>query len=331
MRRLAFLLLALALIAAACGDDDTGATSTATEAPAGTEAPAETTTTATVETTTTAAETTTTTRPPKVAASDDTLFFVGSDASNSVFNIFSIKADGSDRTQLTDMTQAFIPNVSPDRTQVVFFNTDTGEGFVWVMDADGSNLTQVTDYSSATADWHPDGTSLVMNSDSQGEPVDTPDVYHVALDGTVIEQLIDSDETSEYDAHFTPDGGTIVFVSTIDGDADIYSMELATGETRTIIDWPGDQGVPRLSPDGLLMTYSHGGDIYMLDILIDETTQLTNDPAIDDMADWSPDGTRIVFASNRNGNFDLFTMDRFGGELQQVTNTPEIELFPSWS
>ena len=39
---------------------------------------------------------------------------------------FSINADGSERRQLTDMTSAFIPNVSPDRTQVVFFNTDTG-------------------------------------------------------------------------------------------------------------------------------------------------------------------------------------------------------------
>ena len=196
MRRLFALLVTMALIAAACGDDGSGSTSTATDgptvtdAPSTTQPPAETTTTAAEATTTTTAAGTTTTVAP-IAASDDTIFFVGSDAEVANFNIFSVKTDGTERTQLTDMTDAFIPNISPDRTRVAFFNTDTGEEFVWMMDADGGNLTQVTDYSSATADWHPVGTSLIMNSDSQGEPADTPDVYSVALDGTVIEQLID--------------------------------------------------------------------------------------------------------------------------------------------
>ncbi len=335
MRRFAFLLTVLLLIGTACSGDDTGVIGTAADPPMTTVTPttatATTPTTAPVSTTTTDAAVTTTTLAPRAAATDETIFFVGGDQTGKVFNIFSIRADGSERTQLTDMTQAFIPNVSPDRTQVVFFNTDTGEEFVWVMDVDGANLTQITDYSSATADWHPSGLSLIMNSDSRGEPIDTPDVYHVALDGTVIEQLIDSDGTSEYDAHFTPDGSAIVFVSTIRGDADIYVMELASGDTRVLFDWPEDQGIPRISPDGLLITYSHGGDIYLFDVLLDETLQLTSGPVVDDMADWSPDGTRIVFASNQNGNFDLFTMDRFGGDILQVTDTPESELFPSWS
>ena len=339
MRRLFALLVTMALIAAACGDDGSGSTSkatdgpTVTDAPSTTQPPAETTTTAAETTTTTAAGTTTTVAP--IAASDDTIFFVGSDAEVANFNIFSVKTDGTERTQLTDMTDAFIPNISPDRTRVAFFNTDAGEEFVWTMDADGGNLTQVTDYSSATADWHPDGTSLIMNSDSQGEPADTPDVYSVALDGTVIEQLIDSDATADFDAHFTPDGSTVVFVSTRNGDADLFLLDIASGEVVEFIGGPGDQAVPRISPDGTMVLFTNtadgNSDVYLTDFEDGPVTVLTDGPEVDDMADWSPDGQRIVFMSDRSGNFDLWMMDADGSNPIQLTDTPELELFPSWS
>ena len=53
---------------------------------------------------------------------------------------------------------------------------------------------------------------------------------------------------------------------------------------------------------------------------------------------WSPDGTRIAFASNRDGNWDIYTMAADGSDVQQVTFvTPEhdweyVQSFePTWS
>lgn len=53
---------------------------------------------------------------------------------------------------------------------------------------------------------------------------------------------------------------------------------------------------------------------------------------------WSPDGTRVAFASNRDGNFDIYTMAADGTDVQQVTFVSAgepwefVESFePTWS
>jgi Tol biopolymer transport system component len=46
--------------------------------------------------------------------------------------------------------------------------------------------------------------------------------------------------------------------------------------------------------------------------------------------DW-PDG-RIAFASNRDGNFEIYTMNPDGSDVVRLTDTPRIdELMPAWS
>jgi Tol biopolymer transport system component len=45
----------------------------------------------------------------------------------------------------------------------------------------------------------------------------------------------------------------------------------------------------------------------------------------------SPDGSRIAFASNRSGNWEIYVMDADGTDVQQVTNHPAVDEFPSWS
>jgi TolB protein len=49
------------------------------------------------------------------------------------------------------------------------------------------------------------------------------------------------------------------------------------------------------------------------------------DPAL------SPDGTRVAFASNRDGTWDLYILTLESGEITRVTNSPEYEAAPSWS
>src|SRR6478735_7502945 len=53
---------------------------------------------------------------------------------------------------------------------------------------------------------------------------------------------------------------------------------------------------------------------------------------------WSPDGSRIAFASNRDGNFDIYTMAADGSDVQQVSfvsageSWEYIQSFePTWS
>lgn len=58
--------------------------------------------------------------------------------------------------------------------------------------------------------------------------------------------------------------------------------------------------------------------------------RLTDDPAEDDNPAWSPDGDWLVFQSDRNGNYDLWMMNRDGTGLVQVTTDPADDLLPAW-
>ena len=60
-------------------------------------------------------------------------------------------------------------------------------------------------------------------------------------------------------------------------------------------------------------------------------TRLTNGDWDDITPAPSPDGTKLAFASNRLGHWDLFLMDLSSGDLTQLTNTPEYDGAPTWS
>ncbi len=49
------------------------------------------------------------------------------------------------------------------------------------------------------------------------------------------------------------------------------------------------------------------------------------------LASWSPDGTRIAFTSNRDGNAELYVMNRDGSNVRRLTNHPSVDTTPTWS
>jgi WD40 repeat protein len=58
---------------------------------------------------------------------------------------------------------------------------------------------------------------------------------------------------------------------------------------------------------------------------------LTKGPTDEYSPVWSPDGTKILFTSDRGGNFDLYVMGADGSAAPtRLTTAPEIEISPSW-
>jgi tricorn protease len=88
---------------------------------------------------------------------------------------------------------------------------------------------------------------------------------------------------------------------------------------------------PALSPDGKTLCFEYLGDLWTVPAAGGVATRLTVSEAYDAWPRWSPDGRWIVFASNREGNFDLFVMPSEGGPARQLTFYTTNEYPMDWS
>jgi len=100
---------------------------------------------------------------------------------------------------------------------------------------------------------------------------------------------------------------------------------------------PGDYWEPSLSPDGTRVAVGVGawtpvGDVWLLELSRGSFSRLTSDPRDDATPVWSPDGKEIVFASNRNGPFDLYRKDAGGTGSDELVLQSSADKFPiDWS
>jgi eukaryotic-like serine/threonine-protein kinase len=96
-----------------------------------------------------------------------------------------------------------------------------------------------------------------------------------------------------------------------------------------------------LSPDGQKLAVQvtdwqrKSSDIWTYELLGGTRNRFTFDSSIDAYDSnpiWSPEGSRIVFASNRNGHFDLYQKASSGGAKEEVLLQSDADKFPtSWS
>lgn len=74
-----------------------------------------------------------------------------------------------------------------------------------------------------------------------------------------------------------------------------------------------------ISPDGQTIAFSHKGDLYLVDSTGGQARPLTFHSAYDFNPVWNKDGSKIAFASDRYGNFDVFVIKVEGGEPLRLT------------
>jgi Tol biopolymer transport system component len=94
-------------------------------------------------------------------------------------NIYVASSQGGNRRQLT---RGEMPAWSPDGSQIVFHSDQPGSDQIFVMNADGSGLTQLTKgpARNIAPDWSPDGSRIVFTSWRD----DNSEIYVMNADGT---------------------------------------------------------------------------------------------------------------------------------------------------
>jgi hypothetical protein len=180
--------------------------------------------------------------------------------------------------------------------QIVFLSTRSGYPNLWLMEPDGSNQTQLSfnQYGDIYVAWSPDGTQLTFNSGRDGDS----EIFIMNADGTNIRQLTTNEIFDDRAPRWSPSDEKIAFYSDLDGNFEVYTMDLESSNIQQL-------------------TTDHGiyGDYEMIFITLD----------------WSPDGEQIVFASDRDGDKEIFIMDADGSNIHQLTSNEDIDEFPDWS
>ena len=79
------------------------------------------------------------------------------------------------------------PAYSPDGSRIVFVATHDGDPELYIADADGSNVTRLTENDAVDASprWAPDGSHLLFVSDRDGDF----NIYTMRPDGSGVEML----------------------------------------------------------------------------------------------------------------------------------------------
>ena len=136
------------------------------------------------------------------------------------------------------------------------------------------------------------------------------------------------------DYAFSPDGKEVCYASKRDRDearstnADLFTVQAATGETKKITENPAYDGSPLYSPDGRYIAYraqarpGYESDRFRL-MLYDRSTgrhrSLTDafDRWIDSFA-WAPDSSRIYFQAEDRGRTPIFEVPVAGGAIRRI-------------
>jgi len=89
----------------------------------------------------------------------------------------------------------------------------------------------------------------------------------------------------------------------------------------------------RGSQDVVLLSLEENGYAHLFFYIPQQLplTRLTYGEWDDTSPALSPDGTKVAFASDRGGTWDLYILILESGEITQVTNSPGYESAPSWS
>ena len=168
--------------------------------------------------------------------------------------IYSMNADGSDQTRLTNGQENEYPAWSPDGAQIAYTQF-ASDAEIFVMDADGSNGRDLSN-DPATEDydpsWSPDGTKIAF---ARATDSSNFDIWVMDADGTHQTQLTTEPAFDGYPA-WSPDGTHIAFTRPLDdGQNDIFVMN-ADGSNQLVAGRHRD----RLQPahhSGLLRRVHH--------------------------------------------------------------------------
>jgi Tol biopolymer transport system component len=257
-------------------------------------------------------------------------------------NIYSMKPDGSDVKQLTNLGSqniaAFWESWSFDGSEIVFVESSSSFApQLWLMNSDGTKQHQVFDdgnYQDYAPSFAPDGSHLIFTRCQPAAP-NSCAIYRVNIDGTGLQTITHfSPVINEWEANYSPDGKRISF----------EAFELGGFLSAVYLMNPDGTGLQRItkpapcafdanwSPNSKKIAVSthecnpQANQIWTMNADGSDITPLTNTglPIVNGNSTWSPDGGHVAFERDNisKGTSAIFVISADGKEQTQLLEIP---------
>ena len=179
--------------------------------------------------------------------------------------------------------------------------------------------------------WSPDGTRIAFMSTRDGNP----EIYVMNKDGSHVQRLTNN-PAIDASPTWSPDGHQIAFVSdrTGQGNPQLYVMESdGLGQHQIAhdskIDRPTWSSAP-FNEIAFAASTGPGFDIKVMDVTTRQIRTVTDGLGSNESPAFSPNGRHIAFTSSRAGKDQIFTINRMGQDLKQITKLGNNQ-GPNWS
>ena len=275
---------------------------------------------------------------PHLRSDTDEIVFAGF-GTNSL-NLFSAAPDGSGTRQITHGPgHDYFPRFSPVADTVAFMRIGEGETYqIWLLDMNSLAVTRLTDDTlrkNGGLAWSPDGARIVFAASETAQA--KSDLYVLDIETKVVTNITAQIASDRADRSFLfPDWSVhdeIVFTK----NDSLYWIS-PTGSVLRKQHYSGVPTAPRWSSNGESIAFTHvsGSSIpaTMRIAILDRwggALRFVSTPQEAALSpEWSPSGAEIAYASDREGDFEIFVMSAGGGIPRNVSKRPGEDGVPAW-
>ncbi len=194
----------------------------------------------------------------------------------------------------------FYPRISPDGRRVVYQIQGADASEIWVADLAAGTRDRITQGDrNDRPEWTPDGRSVIYST-RRG---DAMEIWSKRIDGSAPATMLVSDPDPVREAVLSRDGKYVLYrADRREEGRDIYLKAMPAGEREPFAVGPGDQLMPRFSPNsqwGAYLSNESGRDnVYVRARDGHARLMVSTGEGVEPL--WSPDGTRLFYRTGRS-------------------------------